>query len=111
MRLHGTNIGIKPMSILATGGASRNKSIVRIIADVFGVPVYTGEQANSASLGAAYRALHGWTCDKAEGFVPFAEVLSEAPAFSKTAEPDAAAHEAYSDMLERYARLEASLTT
>lgn len=109
MRLHGGNIGIKPTSILATGGASTNKAIVQIISDVFGVPVFTGEQANSASLGAAYRALHGWACDQAGKLVPFAEVLSGAPAFSKTAEPDAAAHEVYSGMLERYARLEAKV--
>lgn len=106
MRLHGGHIGLKPVSILATGGASSNEAIIRIMSDVFGVPVYIGEQTDSASLGAAYRALHGWTCEKSGKFVPFAEVLAGAPPFRKAAEPDMDAHGVYTKMLERYEELE-----
>ena len=106
MRLHGENIGLKASNILATGGASANTAILKVMADVFGVPVFVGKQTSSASLGAAYRALHGWRCAKAKTFVPFAEVLANAPAFEKAATPDSAAHAVYTRMLKRYAALE-----
>lgn len=106
MRLHARRVGLVPHTLLATGGASANASIVRVMADVFGVAVCVGEQPNSASLGAAYRALHGWRCAEAGGHVPFAEVVGDAPAFRPAAEPDAEAHRLYTDMLERYERLE-----
>lgn len=110
MRLHGANIGLKPSSILATGGASSNKAIIRIMSDVLGVPVYAGDQPNSASLGAACRALHGWSCEKSGKFVPFAEVLTGAPPFREAAEPDMEAHAVYTKMLERYEELEKKIT-
>lgn len=43
-RAHAEDIGFtlgKNTKILATGGASKNKSILQIIADVFNAPVYT----------------------------------------------------------------------
>ena len=78
--IHAHTLGyrITPSSrILATGGASKNRSIlqvallpsppppplyfsVQVLADVFNANVYTlGVTDNSASLGAAYRAKHG----------------------------------------------------
>jgi xylulokinase len=110
MRLHGGNIGIEPRSILATGGASVNKGILRVLADVFGVPVFTASQPNSAAFGAAYRALHGWTCAKAGGFVAFADVLRDAPPFTQAMTPDPKAHALYGGMLARYAALERTVT-
>jgi len=92
MRLHAANIGrvfcvlseslyliliimntgmTKFSSILATGGGSSNEHLTRVMADVFGVPVFVASTANSASLGAAYRAFHGWLCHKKESFVTF----------------------------------------
>lgn len=109
MRLHGANVGLKPTKILATGGASANSSIIRIMSDVFGCPVYRGEQPNSAAAGAAYRALHGHRCERERRFVPFATALRGAPAFKKAASPDMAAHKVYSQMLGRYAELEKTL--
>jgi xylulokinase len=106
LRVHGAHVGLEPNSILVTGGASANEAIVRILADVFGVDVLVGEQANSAALGAAYRALHGWTCREKGRFVPFADVMRVAPPFRRAAAPDSAAHAAYTDMIERYERLE-----
>ncbi|KAG7213110.1 hypothetical protein KM043_002433 [Ampulex compressa] len=44
--------------IIATGGASTNKSILQVLADVFNAPVYIAEMANSAMMGAAYQAKH-----------------------------------------------------
>jgi len=106
LRLHGDKIGLKPASILATGGASAGMGIIRIMSDVFGVPVFVGEQMASASLGAAYRALHGMRCRDVGGFVRFSEVLASAPPFTKAAEPDIKAHDVYMGMLERYEELE-----
>ncbi len=109
MRLHGANIGIEASKILATGGASANPAILQVIADVFGVDVYTADKPNSASLGAAYRALHGAVCAEKAEFIPFADALTGEPAMSVAARPNAEAHAVYNGVLERYARLEASL--
>jgi xylulokinase len=106
MRLHCANLGIVPRSILATGGASANAAIVQVIADVFGVPVYVGEQPNSASVGAAYRALHGWACAQKRRFIPFAKAMAGAPKFRLAARPDRKAHVVYTGMLPAYGRLE-----
>lgn len=42
--------------ILATGGASANKAILQVLADVFNAPVYIQKTTEAALLGAAYRA-------------------------------------------------------
>ena len=106
LRLHGSNIGLKPASILATGGASVDEGNLKVIADVFGVPVFVGEQSNSAGIGAAYRAMHGWTCAKIGRLVPLANVLAGAPPFRKAMEPDHESHLVYTRMLKQYAMLE-----
>ncbi len=106
MRLHGGNIGIEPQRILATGGASVDKGLIQIMSNVFGVAVYTAEKSDTASLGAAYRARHGLLCRDAGAFVPFADAVAAAPAFTKIADPDMEAHAVYAAMLPRYAELE-----
>lgn len=106
LRSHGEHIGLRPSNILATGGASVNPAVLRVMADVFGVPVFVGEQPNSAALGAAYRALHGWTCWRRGCFVPFAEVVARAPPFRRAVEPDLKAHGLYTGMIGRYSELE-----
>jgi xylulokinase len=93
MRLYTSALGLKNINrILATGGASSNSSILQVLSDVFQVPVYTAEQTDSASLGAAYRALHGWVCKQSKSFVPFDKVLAQGAdaktgASSKALEP------------------------
>lgn len=109
MRLHGRNIGLIPRAVLATGGASVNRSLLKVMSDVFGVPVHAGKQSNSASLGAAFRALHGWRCKRAGRFIEFDAAVAPEP-FEKIADPDSAAHELYTKMLERYAALEKKIT-
>ncbi|GLT65209.1 hypothetical protein SLA2020_376530 [Shorea laevis] len=59
-----------PKRIIATGGASANQSILNTIASIFGCKVFTVQQPDSASLGAALRAAHGWLCNKTGSFVP-----------------------------------------
>ncbi|XP_055457548.1 xylulose kinase isoform X4 [Psammomys obesus] len=61
-RIHAEGLGYRVMpksKILATGGASHNKDILQVLADVFGVPVYVIDTTSSACVGSAYRAFHG----------------------------------------------------
>lgn len=67
--------GSKPVRV--TGGGSRNRSILQVIADVLGRPVERAETPDGAALGAALRALHvtaggkqtEWR-DTVRGFIP-----------------------------------------
>jgi xylulokinase len=72
MRAHAERFGMPspPKRIIATGGASANQSILSSIASIFGCDVYTVERPDSASLGAALRAAHGWLCSTKGSFVP-----------------------------------------
>jgi len=107
MRYHSSNIGISKIErVFITGGASYNPFIVQVVADVFGVNVYVAETANSASLGAAYRALHGWLSHINKKFISFEEVTSKATPCNQIAQPSTEAHSIYTKMLERYKNLE-----
>lgn len=67
MRLHLTQLNPEFFSesegraprLLLTGGASANRAIRQIFADVFGRPVVTADVPDSAAVGAAMRARHG----------------------------------------------------
>ncbi|PUZ68038.1 hypothetical protein GQ55_3G482400 [Panicum hallii var. hallii] len=78
MRGHAEQCGlpVPPRRIIATGGASSNPTILKIMASIFGCPVYTSQRSDSASLGAALRAAHGWLCNQQDEFVPFSSVYS-----------------------------------
>nr|XP_045242403.1 xylulose kinase isoform X5 [Macaca fascicularis] len=67
---------VSKTKILATGGASHNRDILQVLADVFGAPVYVIDTANSACVGSAYRAFHGLEGGRD---VPFSEVVKLAP--------------------------------
>ncbi|KPJ13140.1 Xylulose kinase [Papilio machaon] len=66
-RAHAEDMGFKLDSssrLVATGGASVNKELLQIFADVFNTPVYVLEEhANAALLGAAIRAAEVWSSD------------------------------------------------
>ncbi|EEC67882.1 hypothetical protein OsI_35533 [Oryza sativa Indica Group] len=61
---------VPPKRIIATGGASSNQIILKTMASIFGCSVYTVQRPDSASLGAALRAAHGWICNQKGKFVP-----------------------------------------
>ncbi|GJP41557.1 hypothetical protein CLOM_g1218 [Closterium sp. NIES-68] len=86
MRGHAERIGLQspPARIIATGGGSANEAILRTMANVFGCPVYTSTSTDSASLGAALRAAHGYLCHAQGSFVPFTSLLDHASATSAT---------------------------
>jgi len=58
MANHSTWMDVTIHTIHATGGASANREILQIMADVFGADVYQFSVGNSACLGAALRAWH-----------------------------------------------------
>ncbi|KAI3465199.1 hypothetical protein Pfo_021862 [Paulownia fortunei] len=72
MRAHAERFGMPspPKRIIATGGASANNSILSSVASIFGCNVYKVQSSDSASMGAALRAAHGWLCNKKGNFVP-----------------------------------------
>lgn len=76
MRAHTERFGMPspPKRILATGGASANRGILKAVASIFGCDVYTVQRPDSASLGAALRAAHGWACNSTGSFVPFSSI-------------------------------------
>ncbi|XP_073915944.1 xylulose kinase isoform X3 [Castor canadensis] len=105
-RIHAEGLGYRVMpktKILATGGASHNRDILQVLADVFGAPVYVIDTANSACVGSAYRAFHGLAGGTD---VPFSEVVKLAPDPRLAATPSPGASQVYEALLPRYAKLE-----
>ncbi|KAF5273037.1 hypothetical protein FQR65_LT04779 [Abscondita terminalis] len=96
----------KDTKILATGGASCNKAILQVMADVFNAPVYVLDITNSAAVGSAYQAKIGLH----EPENAFKEIMSSLPApeLACTPYPDAA--EIYEPMVRRYRTIAANLT-
>ena len=58
MQRHSDWIGETPRSVRVTGGASKNRGILQVLADVFDARIETLAVSNSAALGAALRAAH-----------------------------------------------------
>jgi xylulokinase len=65
MQRHSDWIGERPETIRVTGGASQNRGIRQVLADVFGAEIRSLTVGNSSALGAALRAA------EAVGNVPF----------------------------------------
>lgn len=113
MRSHGDSVGISGVRrVIATGGASKNPAILQVLADVFGVPVFVAAQSDSASLGAAFRALHAYKCACAgpDRLLPFSSIFegaADGEAFRLASEPRADAHEAYTALLPHFRACEA----
>jgi xylulokinase len=107
MRRHSRWMGVEVEVIHATGGASANRDILQVMADVFGATVYRLAAGNSAALGAALRAYHGDALasgrplDWREVVAGFAD-----PDPETRVEPRAEHRVAYDALIERYARAE-----
>jgi xylulokinase len=100
----------RPALVSATGGASVNRSILQILADVFGAPVVRPRASNTSALGAALRA---WAADEAATGtrVPWTEIAAAGAAAAGGAdriEPRPDAVEIYARLRERHARFEAA---
>ncbi|KAH8247205.1 hypothetical protein KR038_000170 [Drosophila bunnanda] len=93
--------------ILATGGASVNKSILQIIADVFNAPVHIQTESEAALMGAAFRAAYAvYKHELDEGTTPLSYrdyVLSLTPnKLQLVCEPHKDSENIYAPMLLRY---------
>jgi xylulokinase len=108
MARHSQWMGVDVRAIHATGGASANRDILRVMADVFGADVYQFEVGNSACLGAALRARHADV--QADGRVmPWEDVVRDvaAPIASSRIQPDRAHHATYQELMRVHAAREA----
>ncbi|KAE8657027.1 U4/U6 small nuclear ribonucleoprotein PRP4-like protein-like [Hibiscus syriacus] len=104
MRAHAERFGMpSPNRIIATGGASANKSILSSIASIFGSDIYTVKRPDSASLGAALRAAHGWVCNKKGSFVPISQMYKDLDKTSLSCKLSMAAGD--QELVSRYALL------
>ncbi len=97
MQRHSDWIGEQPKVIRVTGGASRNRGIRQVLADVFGAEIRALSVGNSSALGAALRAA------EAVGKVPFSSLYE---AFSATDDassvsPRASATESYTALRQK----------
>ena len=111
MRLHAQWMGVNPVAIYATGGASVNQDILQIMADVQACPVHRFEVTNSAALGAALRAAHGHL-NAAGTPTPWEEVIAGLadPVPEPAATPTPGFEKTYTPFLQRYAEFEAQVT-
>ena len=105
MRIHSEWMGVRPTAIYATGGASVNREVLQIMADVHNCPVYRFEVTNSAALGAALRAAHGYCNTHAQNtdWETITAGLAE-PVPNSVIRPGST--EAYRDLIAKYAESE-----
>ena len=95
-------------TIHATGGASANREILQVMADVFGATVYEFAVSNSAALGAALRARHADALASGESMSWDALVRDVAsPLRARPIVPDPARHDLYRAHMRVYAAREA----
>jgi xylulokinase len=95
---HSDWIGERPSTILATGGASKNRGILRVLADVFQASVMTLKVANSSALGGAVRAAQAVS---KSSFAELAQRFS-APDPSSRVEPNAATRSTYASLAKSF---------
>lgn len=107
MANHSAWMGVAVRAIHATGGASVNRDILQVLADVFHADVYQFEVENSACLGAALRA---WHADAAATGHPVSwpAVVRDlaTPAVRTLVRPGPASADVYPALRRRYAREE-----
>ncbi len=107
MRLHSIWIGEKPIEIYATGGASTNKGVLQVLANIFKTKVRAFEFTDSAALGAALRAAKSYY-DSKNMIKTWEEVVHQFIDFHKSIVfvPNEKYFELYDDMLELYENYE-----
>jgi xylulokinase len=98
MLRHSDWIGERPKSILVTGGASKNRGILQVIADVFQAELRTLSVANASALGGALRAAN------AVGGHGFSELAARfsAPDSARTVRPSPGSERAYDALGSKY---------
>ena len=108
LAIHSEWMGVKVDQIHATGGASQNRAILQVMADVFGADVCVVGGGNAAALGAALRAYHA--DERSRGHeMPWPEVVAgfTEPWPASTVHPIPAHVAVYAEMRKVYAACEA----
>ena len=108
LALHAQWMQVEVTTIHATGGASANRDILRVMADVFGAEVCQFEVGNSACLGAALRARHADAIARGERLT-WDEVVAGVvePMISFRLQPNRDHHALYETLMRVYAAREA----
>lgn len=110
LKIHTENLGFKTdksTRILATGGASTNPSIIKVLADVFNATVFTDSMPNSGALGSALLAKYS----QEKSIKSFDEMVEKLRAtFKIAAKPSLDANDIYSALAVKYRQLEDRLT-
>ena len=105
MKVHADWIGEAPDRVRVTGGASQNRAIRQVLADVFQAEIQSLSVSNSAALGAALRAANGAGDHEWESlFGQFCKLDPEVT----TPQPGNA--EVYAEMAERFQALLAEVS-
>jgi xylulokinase len=107
MRLHSQWMQVATEQIFVTGGASNNRALLQVLADVMNCSVLRIEISKSAALGAALQAAHGWLA--AAGKNPKWDKLVAgftAPVPGSEIRPDKPAAKIYEKLLGKYAACE-----
>lgn len=105
MQRHSDWIGERPQLIRVTGGASKNRGIRQVLADVFGAEIRALSVGNSSALGGALRAA------EAVGGTPFSslyEAFAACDAKSNVS-PEPGAPEQYAGLRQQFAERIAAL--
>jgi xylulokinase len=107
MRLHSQWMQAAPEKILVTGGASNDRALLQVLADVMNCRVLRIEVSKSAALGAALQAAHGWlvAADKNPHWEKLVAGFT-APVPDSEIRPDRAAVKIYDKLVEKYASCE-----
>jgi xylulokinase len=107
MRLHSQWMQVSPEKIFVTGGASNDRALLRVLADVMNCRVLRIEVAKSAALGAALQAAHGWLAAAGEK-VKWEKLVAgfTAPVPGSEIVPDKQAVKVYDKLLRKYAECE-----
>ncbi|KAJ8654623.1 hypothetical protein O0I10_009674 [Lichtheimia ornata] len=95
---------VESKRILATGGAAANHEILKILSNVFGLPVYKQKGMNSASLGGSLLAKYGTLHGKAA----FQDMMKQQQADEPEliCEPDLETTQQYAARFDEFNRLE-----
>ncbi len=108
MAIHSKWMGVRTRTIYATGGASANREILQIMADMHNADVYQFEVGNSAALGAALRAAHAGR-KAARKALPWEKIVAgfTDPILESRVRPDRAAVKIYREFCKLYRACEA----
>ena len=102
LKLHSEWIGTHFRTVRVTGGASRSRGLVQVLADVFQAEVEKISVPDSAALGAAMRAA------QAAGGADWASLNAAFAGATETIRPDASRQAVYAGLLKEYAAFEAA---